>query len=163
MSRSNDHEQRQRLKPTLQLLEARQFDAALPLLKQFCDEYPDNEVAIGMLASTYFELGLTDSATSLYQEILRKNPQNVLARFQLGMAIFQQRNWARAFIVWEPLAEDEEDFAANFYCGMAQLNLGDKEKAINYFRVSARRMPSGHPLLASLEKIAGELNISLAS
>ncbi|WP_237057185.1 tetratricopeptide repeat protein [Microbulbifer sediminum] len=162
MSANNDSEQRQRLKPILELMKAENYESAIPLLKEFVGEFPANEVALGMLAAAYQQLGMTDSSRELFQQILAQNERNALARFHLGMTYFQERSWTEALKIWEPLVDSGEDFAATFYSGICQANLGNKNLAIELLKASGHNMPRNHPLFQQLEKIATELNFSLS-
>lgn len=162
MSANNDNEQRQRLKPILELMKAENYESAIPLLKEFVAEFPANEVALGMLAAAYQQLGMAGSSRQLFQQILAQNERNALARFQLGMTYFQERSWVEALEIWEPLVDSGEDFAATFYSGICHANLGKRDSAIKLFKASSNKMPRNHPLFQQLEKIASELNFSLS-
>ena len=54
-------------------------------LKEILSVEPDHEIANGMLAGIYAELKMPERATACYERVLAMNPQNVLARFQLGL------------------------------------------------------------------------------
>ena len=162
MSANNESEQRQRLKPILALVKAENYESALPLLKEFVEEFPANEVALGMLSATYQQLGMIEESRTHFQQILKLNQANALARFQLGMTYFQGRKWHTALDVWKPLVESGEDYAATFYSAISQINLGNREVAVELFKASSKNMPKNHPLFQQLEKIAAELNFRLS-
>ena len=161
MSANKDSEQRQRLKPILALVKEENYESALPLLKEFVEEFPANEVALGMLSATYQQLGMIDESRELFQQILSLNPDNALARFQLGMTYFQEREWDRALELWKPLVDSGDDYVATFYSAVCQINLGNRDTAVELFKASSKNMPKNHPLFKQLEKIAAELNFRL--
>ncbi|WP_346837620.1 tetratricopeptide repeat protein [Microbulbifer sp. SAOS-129_SWC] len=159
---NSEHEQRQRLKPIVAMVQEQKFEQAVSLLKEYLLEFPQNEVALGMLASTYQQLGMSGDARDNFRKILSFNEENALARFQLGMTYFQEKNWSQALAEWQSLIESGTEYASLFYGAMCHLNMGDQESAVKYFKMSAKLMPKSHPLYGSLQDIASKLNFSLS-
>ena len=55
------------------------FEQAIVRLKTLLEAEPEHEVATGMLASIYAQLGMADRAIGFYQKTLAINPGNSLA------------------------------------------------------------------------------------
>jgi Tfp pilus assembly protein PilF len=72
------------LAPWVDALRAGRYPAAMEGLKLFLSAHPDHELATGMLAATYFQIGMPDHAQALFERVLQMNPQNMLARAQLA-------------------------------------------------------------------------------
>lgn len=75
--------------PALQLAGAcakeQKFAQAIVYLKDFLAHHPQHEVAAGMLAAIYAEIGLSTRAVHYYNKVLAINPNNPLARAQLQL------------------------------------------------------------------------------
>ena len=71
------------LQPLVDALRAGRYQDSIEGLKRFIDSHPDHEVAIGMLAAAYFQIGMPDRARALFERVLEINPHNALARTQL--------------------------------------------------------------------------------
>jgi predicted Zn-dependent protease len=133
------------------------LDEAIPLLKEVLSEYPDNEVANGMLASIYLQIGALEDAEHRFTELLRTHPENPLARFQLGMCYLSMNRPQEALSTWQPLLADQEEFMAHFHSGLAQLELGNHKESYELVQVAAHRMPSNHPLYPKLLEVRSDL------
>jgi predicted Zn-dependent protease len=59
------------------------FAGAIAHLKELLAVEPDHEIANGMLAGIYAQIGMPERATEHFQRVLAINPQNPLARLQL--------------------------------------------------------------------------------
>lgn len=146
------------------LVRVRRFDAAIEGLKQFLVQFPDNEVAAGLLGATYFEIGLPQQALEHYQRVMELNPQNALARFQIGMVHLSRGEHQAALEAWAPLTLDSREFMAHFHSALACMELGDTARAREMLEVAGANMPVGHPLFAQLKslraRLAGEPPVS---
>jgi predicted Zn-dependent protease len=59
------------------------FAGAIAHLQELLAVEPDHEIANGMLAGIYAQIGMPERATEHFQRVLAINPQNPLARLQL--------------------------------------------------------------------------------
>lgn len=66
-----------------------QYGDALRLLKHLLDAFPQHELALGMLAAIYMQIGLYQKAENLYRKLLKLNPDNSLAKLQRALALLQ--------------------------------------------------------------------------
>lgn len=133
------------------------LDEAIPLLKELLSTYPDNEVANGMLASIYLQIGALEEAEHRFTELLRTHPANPLGRFQLGMCYLSMSRPQKALETWQPLLADQNEFMAHFHSGLAQLELGNHKESYELVQIAAHRMPSNHPLYAQLLQVRSNL------
>jgi Tfp pilus assembly protein PilF len=135
------------------------LDQAIITLQEILAQDPNHEIATGLLASVYFQIGMHDRAVSLYRALLTNHPQNPLARFQLGLAQLSQGLPGDALATWEPMLENDTEFMAHFHAALALLQLGQPLDARERLAAVGRHMPGSHPLYPKLI----ELNAQLAS
>jgi tetratricopeptide (TPR) repeat protein len=128
------------------------YDAAIGGLKKFLEVHREHEVATGLLAAAYFEIGMVAEARALYERLLEAHPGNPLARLQLGLACLGT-DARRALEVWQPLLEVEEEFLAHFHAALAHLQLGDRSAARALLEHAAKYMPAEHPLRPQLDQL----------
>jgi tetratricopeptide (TPR) repeat protein len=141
-----DDQIRSDLRPLIDAMKAEQYDVAVEGLKKFLTLYPDHEVGTGLLASAYFQIGLVDRAQPLYERLVATYPLNALARFQLGMLRFTQREFRQAIEIWQPLLGAEDEFMAHFHSALAYLQLGETAAARPLLQRAAQTVPLNHPL-----------------
>lgn len=137
------------------------LDEAIPLLKEVLSDYPDNEVANGMLASIYLQIGALEQAKQQFTELLQAHPENPLGRFQLGMCQLSMNHPKDALSTWQPLLADQEEFMAHFHSGLAQIELGNPKESYELVQIAAQRMPSNHPLYPKLLEVRSDLITAL--
>lgn len=128
-------------------------EAAISQLKQLLDINPRHELANGMLASIYAELGLIERAIHFFQKVLDHHPANVLARFQLGVLLLTHEQPQRSLDVLQPMLSMDDDFLGHFHSGLALVALGRPEQARKLFQQAAKRMPANHPLYEKLQAV----------
>jgi len=150
------------LQPLIEALKQRHFDRAILGLKQFLSSHPDHELALGMLASAYVEIGMREAAQERYERLLEKYPGNTLARFQLGLLHLDTQP-AQALSVWEPLLAVEQEFMAHFHSALANVQLGNLPAARPLLEHAARYMPPDHPLRDQLVQLRARLGASTSS
>lgn len=140
------------LAPLVAAVRRADFDTAIAGLKTYLERYPGHEVALGMLAAAYFQIGLKDRAQPLYEELLHGHPNNALARFQLGL-LHLTDDPRIALEIWDPLLRVEEEFMAHFHAALAHLQLRQADQARPLLEHAGRYMPGGHPLQAQLQEL----------
>jgi tetratricopeptide (TPR) repeat protein len=153
-----DTRMRQELEKLTGLVRARRYDLAISELREFLVRYPDNEVATGLLAATYFEIGLAEKAAAGYERTIELNPANALARFQLGLVKLSQGANQAALYTWAPLTADPQEFMASFHSALACIQLGDEPRAREFLEVAGANMPVGHPLFPQLKSLRDRLS-----
>ena len=134
------------------------FAGAIGHLKTLLQSNPEHEIANGMLAAVYAELGMTDRAIDYFQRVLSLNPDNALARFQLGLLQLRAERPREALETWKTALADPDDFAAHYYSGATLLRLEEPEKARPILQEAARRMPKDHALFPQLHELLRHLN-----
>lgn len=132
------------------------YDFAIRGLKGFIEVHPGHEVATGLLAASYFQIGMPDRASELYRELLAVYPTNALARFQLGL-IYLNSNPHEALNLWRPLLAAEHEFMAHFHSALAHWQLDERDAARPLLEHAAKYMPESHPLRAQLNQMRSSL------
>jgi tetratricopeptide (TPR) repeat protein len=156
-ARAGDTGRAQELQSLTNLVRTRRYDAAIEGLRAFLTRFPDDEVATGLLAATYFEIGLAAKALAGYERVLEINPANALARFQLGMVHVSRGEHQAALERWKPLTRDPREFMARFHSALACMELGDAPQARSLLEEAAKNMPVGHPLFPQLKALRARL------
>ncbi|MBV1787740.1 tetratricopeptide repeat protein [Marinobacterium sp. D7] len=133
------------------------LDEAISTLKSLLALEPNHELSLGMLASVYLQLGLTQQASDLFEQLLETYPENPLARFQLGMAKLNSSDPKGALETWRPMLEMKDEFMANFHSALAHLQLGSTEQARECLERASQHMPQTHPLYPQLVNLYGQL------
>lgn len=131
---------------------------AIPLLKQLIETKPDHEIALGMLASIYLQMGMNGEANDLFELLLDKHPENPLARFQYGLTKLNSGLAEEAIKLWNPLLADESNFMAHFHTALAFLQLNNKQDAAHHLQTSTIAMPRSHPLYPQLLELLTSLS-----
>lgn len=129
------------------------IDASILCLKAAMEAGEDHELLLGMLASHYAEIGLRERAIPLYERVLLKNPQNHLARFQLGMLYYAADEYEQALLVWEETLKIKEEFVTKLYAAKAYISLGRRAEASPLLDEVINNAPSGHPIHTQAEHI----------
>ena len=151
------------LRTLIEAVRAGRFEPAIEGLKTFLSVQPRNEIATGLLAASYFQIGLLDRAQALYERVLELNPLNALARFQLGMTQLSLRAPRAALTTWEPLLETQNEFMARFHSALAHLELGERGPARTLLDEAAKNMPASHPLAGRLRALRSQLGAAQTS
>ena len=141
---------KQNLAEATEYAKNKEYDKAILSLKQLLDKDQEHEIAMGMLAAIYLQIGMHERAENFYRQLLQINPGNPLARFQLGMSKFNQGAIEQALLTWEPMLDLENEFMAHYYSGLALLHLDEKDKAMRMFEHARRHVPDSHPLYTQL-------------
>lgn len=140
-----------------QLIKSHSYDEAIPLLKDLLKTEGNNELVLGMLASVYAEIQMTDKAIALYERILSINPDNPLARFQLGLQYFNNEQFDQAIETWTPSLQDEQNFMAHYFTGLAYLQKQQPDQARPLLEKAQQHMPDDNPLYSSLTNMLSEM------
>ena len=156
---SNDlPDEQQLLRLAVACVEERKFEDALLHLKQLLAASPEKEVALGMLAAIYAEIGMVDRAIDHYDRTLAVNPANHLARFQLGLLRVSLRHWQEALDTWQPLLDHPQDYLAHYHSGLVLLQQEKRHEARSLLAKAAERLPESHSLYPLLQALLKKLD-----
>jgi len=100
--------------------------------------HPDSALLHEALALELAARGLFNSAGDQYNEILRLDPHNFPALYNLGLMLELQRRWAESLASFEqalPLTPDaRSDQSVAWHIGVTRYHLGYEEEALRWFR-----------------------------
>lgn len=133
------------------------LEHAILHLKSVIASGQHREVAHGMLAAIYAQLGMTAQAKEHYQTVLTLNPQNPLARFQLGLIQLMAKQPQEALETWKPALRKVDDYMVQFHSGLALLELERPSEARSAFEKVAAHMPKKHPLYPETQRLLDTL------
>jgi Tfp pilus assembly protein PilF len=141
-----------------QCVEKGDFEGALVQLKALVEAQPRHELAIGMLAGIYAQIGMHDRAIRHFNRVLEINPGNALARFQLGLSQLTSAQQAAAVETWKPALRNRDDFLSRFYSALALMQTNRIEEAGTLLREAEKLMPRNHALYPQLLTLLASIN-----
>jgi arylsulfatase A-like enzyme/Flp pilus assembly protein TadD len=135
---------------------------ALEALKPFAQsDDPDTQNTIGIALT---DLGRTEEALRVFEEVARKHPTNPIAFENMGIALLKSRNAKGALErLNRALAMNEKLPRALNTKGVAQMELGDPAGAIASWSRAAELDPRQYDALLNLGVVAaqrGEMNVA---
>lgn len=153
------HDLTQHIKAASNLMKQQRIDEALAELKPLeGDEFAmQSEVFIGLLASLYATIKMFDRARSLYEQLLALNPENWLAKFQLGKTYFDQQDWPAAKRELLPVAEQPGEYVASLHMGLIARMEGEPEQATKWLTQAQQNCPNEHALAGIIAEQLKEL------
>lgn len=112
-----------------------QYDAALEL-------DPENMAGMYNKGVVLLQTGETKAAEETLWDVLEIAPDHALAAKTLGDLYIQQKHYKSALVAVEPVIETRPEFAdLEFIAAYASEQLGDKEKAIAYYKAALKYAP----------------------
>ena len=109
-----------------------------------------------------------DGAIRRYEEVLKENPQNVLALYEMSYSYYQKRDFQKSLELSYKTAQFKSDLVPRIYVqiGSCLDELGDPKNAIETYRSALKIFPSDfliHYNLAVTHNKTGELDEARAS
>ncbi len=152
MSTSSSHSDQalDLLRSATECAKAQDFEQARLHLTELLDIEPQHEVAMGMLAAVYAELKTLDRASDYFRRVLEINPDNVLARFQLGIVQLEIGHAEDALATWQLGNYGPNDYLVKYHSGLALLQLDRPSEALAAFQSAQQFMPVDHVLYPKL-------------
>lgn len=129
------------------------LDQAIEDLKTLLTDVPDHEIALGMLGGIYAQIGMHERAIDQFGKVLSINPDQPLARLQLGIAQIETQRYTQSLETLAPLRDSEGDYAGNFYSGLALMQLNRPQEAKPLLQKAAENMPQNHPAYPELRDL----------
>ncbi len=129
------------------LLAARQYSAAIPVLKQAISENPANEAALLDLAQAYLEAVQYEESLDQINRCLQLYPDYDKALNLMGIAYLNQKNLDKAMNAFRKTIRVNEKFVTAYHnLALVYLRKNDIYTAIEFFRkaiqVNSRYKPS---------------------
>jgi tetratricopeptide (TPR) repeat protein len=134
-----------------------EYDEAILQLKDLLAAHPKHELGLGMLASIYAELKMTDRAIEHYQRLLAINPTNPLACLQLGMLQAAAQRPREVLDTWKARLGEPDEYLAHYFTGLALLSLEKTQEAREMLERAATNMPKDYALYEPLQQMLKEL------
>ena len=85
-----------------------------------------------------------DGAISRYEQVLKENPNNALALYEMSFSYFEKKDYSKSIEVAYKLAQFKSDLLPRVYVqiGSAQDELGEPKKAIETYKAGLKLFPS---------------------
>ena len=111
------------------------YTQAIKYYNSFLSAYPDHKEASENLANVYYINKQPDLACDIYSNIYKKYPSAFTEFEKYGMALFSTKQYRPAAEMLEKaLADDSKNEAINARLALTYQNLGENDKALNYFK-----------------------------
>ncbi len=133
-------------------VKAGNLDEAMAALKNLLDRDPENEVALGLLAAIWCDLGLHGRGAEGFRKLLGRNPDNPLTRIQLGLAQRAAGQRDLALATWQPGVEAKE-VAALYWSGLVHYENGAPDEAREMLARAAEVTGPNHPLYPAVREL----------
>jgi predicted Zn-dependent protease len=138
------------------------FDQARDDLLALVNADPAHELATGMLAAVYAEQGRFADAASYFERTLTLNPDNPLARMQLGVMRLQLQQPQAALEAFElglnRSAYGLNEYVIQFYRAVALAQLQQTDEARAALIKAQEFMPTNHALYPRLLQLLIQLD-----
>jgi Tfp pilus assembly protein PilF len=144
----------------MEAAEKKNYDGAVPLLRQILESDPKDFQAWEALGRVYFIQKNYSEAEKAYTEALKVHPDYPVVLISLGRLRISQKNFEGAVeALTQAVKLQPESAQANYFLGESYLQLKKGSKAVNYLYEALRLDPVGmadaHLLLGALYHGAG--------
>ncbi len=133
-------------------VKAGDLDDALTTLKELLERDPKNEIALGLLAAIWCDLGLVQKGTQGLKELLARDPGNPLARIQLGLTQRADGKPELALATWKQGVE-AGDIGALYWSAVVKYENGAAEEALKMLTRAAALTGPAHPLHQAVQQL----------
>jgi len=132
-------------KQGLVLLESKQYDAALDAFNKAIELLPDYNDAENNRGVVYFRKGVVGDAEKIWQALASRDPKYPTASYNLGLLYLHEHKYEAALTLFErALKADSRFVEALIRCGTTHLELGRRDKGVEYLRKAFKIAPK-HP------------------
>lgn len=132
-------------KQGLALLENREFEAALDAFNRALEALPDYADAENNRGVVYFRKGAIGDAEKIWEALAVRDPKYATASYNLGLLYLHEHKYEAALRLFErALKADGRFVEALVRCGTTQMELGHREKGVEYLRKAFKIAPK-HP------------------
>src|SRR6266851_2513475 len=145
-------EVRELLSSAVTHVKAGDLDDALTTLKELLERDPKNEIALGLLAAIWCDLGLVQKGTQGLKELLARDPGNPLARIQLGLTQRADGKPELALATWKQGVE-AGDIGALYWSAVVKYENGAAEEALKMLTRAAALTGPAHPLHQAVQQL----------
>ena len=100
------------------------------------------------------DAGRMSEATALLNRVIAEDPQNTLARRDLGMVYLMGSSFEKARACFEKVvAAAPDDYLSQYELGIVYDRLGQRKEALDHMQIACELAPLSQPCRAELEKL----------
>ena len=138
-----------------QLRDAGDFNQAVLELQSFNDEYPGNIWVMRMWAETLFWMNNFNDASWVYEEAMRKHPENLEVKYDYALMLFEEGNYPKAREVLIVYTDNNaENAGAESLLGITNYYLGYFKQAYTHLEKSLSLNPADKRTLQIHKEVA---------
>jgi Flp pilus assembly protein TadD/ADP-heptose:LPS heptosyltransferase len=127
------------------LMDKGEYLLAIEVLNRSLLRKGDDAETLNLLAANYSALGKFDEAEKYLKRLLAKENKNVNAIINLGIVLFNKKDFENAFMQFEQAKNlSPENSAINYNYAVALETSGNYEKAIEEYRCALELTPENH-------------------
>lgn len=124
-------------------------------------EEPKNLNALMGAANNFRSLKFKDEAINLYSQAVEVNPRDLLANYNLGLALQESNELDKALEQYNRVADINPEFSENYYSmGLCYWDLDDKKQAVDTWNKFLSISPN-EDLKREIVKIINDYKVSL--
>ncbi len=125
----------------------------------FLNAYPEHMEASENLANVYYSSGQPEKACDIYSSLYKKYPSAFKDYTNYGMALFDSKQYkAASEMLTKALSDNDEDEAILAKLALSYQNLGENEKALNYFEKTFKINPNLTALRFDYANLLGNMD-----
>lgn len=145
-----DSQNKELLSRASEFMKQKDYASTISLLKK---SETKSDILLGLLAAAYAEIGMIEEAEASLLRLLAFHPDNHLARFQLGVLLYQRDEVDDALKIMHDLADHSLDTAATFFLAQSYYEQGNFDNAVSYIKQLRNRIEPAHPLSAKVDAL----------
>lgn len=107
---------------------ANRDQAAIDIYNQIRGVQPRNALALLRLCTAYRKIGQFEQSRGLCEDAVQIDPGFVPAQFQLGLILYNERNFERAYLAFQTCLDlDRDNLVCTYYLGLTHYYLAQAE------------------------------------
>ncbi len=112
---------------------------AIKTIRQYLEIRKGDPQIVALLGILYIKIERLDEALAIFEELLQRFPKDSNLNYDLGIVYFHKMQYENAIPYFHKAIEIDDNPDAYLYLGYIYRELGDKAKALHYFRERVRR------------------------
>ena len=113
--------------------------SAIKTIRKYLDIRKGDPQILALLGILYIKIEHLDDAQTIFTDLLHRFPKDSNLNYDLGIVFFHKMQYDKAIQYFQKAIDIDDNHDAYLYLGYIYRELGDKAKALHYFRERVRR------------------------